>query len=919
MTKSFVIILFCVLSWLIPGSNFNPVEAATVFSLEDARQNLTSYLENEGEVPTFIEGVMSVPVERGRETIAALSFFELNRLLYKMNSPVEELRPLYTRLDRLGMTHLRFRQYFQGVRVWGADLTVHFDDKNVLKTVTGTYLPYLKINTIPDLGEADAVAIAAKNLNCEPSELNLKESELVVFPWEGNNYLCRRLILAVSDSYARWEYFIDAHDGRVVYFYSRLLSANEIGSGIGTMGLLRSIIETNYNGVAYEMIDSTRQADNDVHGYGGAMPDGNAIITYRADSWLPGEMAADGDNYWDSLYQGAAVDAHVYAGLMYDWWLREFDRNSYDDLGTSLLNVVDFTSAGENIAFWDGERIVIGIPSTARRSLAACPEVIAHEWAHAITSYTSQLNYFKESGALNESFSDIMGASFEWAHDSLDTPDWTLGENSFLNDSASRHMADPHRYLDPDYFGIEDPYWRETESCTPSALNDYCGVHTNNGVGNKWFQLLSDGGTHYDVTVTGIGVANAVKIAYRANVFYWTAGADFKIAALGTVSAANDLDHGGEWAAQVENAWQAVGVTLPQPQLYFGYPDGVPDLLGRNLPDTFDIAVTGLFGGTPTPGSGWIHYAINDEPYDSLPLAEIGAGLFRANLPAIECDSVVKFYITIGESETGMTFTSDPLKPFLACPATESVIIFQDNFENDMGWSVDAGALRGNWVRGLLYGGGYRTDPVTDFDGSGRCYLTGVGGGDADVDNGTTSLISPAFDATSGDCEISYARWYANCYSHAPYSDIMQVYLSGDGGDSWFPVEEIGPVNQASGGWLVNRFYVSDFLSPTDNMKIRFDVSDLNDGSVVEAALDDFSVRTFKCRRYVCGDVNNNGSEPDISDITALITYLYLGGSAPEYPEAANVNGSPDGSVDITDITYLIRFIYMGGAPLMCN
>ena len=918
MNKDVVIFTLCLSTCFFHLLAPTSLRAETVVQISNDGQKLTSYLENDEEIPTFVEGELSLPAARDRETVTALAFFDLNRDRYKMVSPAEELQPYRIDRDRLGMTHIRFRQFHESVRVWGADMSVHFDENNVLTTVTGTYIPGLNINTVPDLDSDRAVEIAVRDISPAASQPSLKESELVVFPWEGDTYLCWRLILARTAPYDRREYFIDAHDGRVVYSYSRLISVNDVGSGIGSMGLLRNTIETNYSGTLYEMIDSTRQADNDVRGYGGAMPDGSVIKTYIAGAGLPGQVAADGDNYWDSLHQAAAVDAQVYSGLMYDWWLREFGRNSYDNNGSSLINIVDFTGAGENIAFWDGERVVFGVPSAERRSLVACPEVMAHEWAHAVTEYTSELVYFKEPGALNESFSDMMGSAFEWAHDSLDTPDWALGENSFIADSASRHMTDPHLYQDPDYFGLDDPYWRVTEGCHPSALNDYCGIHSNSGVGNKWFQLLSDGGIHHDVTVTGIGVANAAKVAYRANAFYWTASTDFKNAALGTVSAANDLDPGGQWAAQAQNAWLAVGVTLPQPQLYFSYPDGIPGIMPRNEPDSFDIAVTGLYGGTLVPGSGQLHLSLNDEPYQSRPLTEIQTGYFRAYLPPLECDSVLELYLSFQESASGEIFTTDTLEPFTIYPTSETRAIFEDDFEMDRGWTVSGDADNGAWVRGLPYGGGYRTDPVKDFDGSGRCYLTGVGGGDNDVDNGTTVLTSPVFDA-SGGAEIAYARWYANCYSHAPYSDVMRVYLSNDGGGAWTQVEEIGPVNQASGGWVSHRFAVSDYLTPTDDMQLRFEVSDLGDGSVVEAAVDAVEIRYHRCRRYICGDVDNSGGEPDIADISAVISFLYLGGSTPVFPAAANVNGSLDGTVDITDVTYLIRFLYMSGPQLVCE
>ena len=100
-------------------------------------------------------------------------------------------------------------------------------------------------------------------------------------------------------------------------------------------------------------------------------------------------------------------------------------------------------------------------------------------------------------------------------------------------------MENPHEFGDPDYYGTSDPYWVDVVGCSPSWLNDYCGVHTNSGVGNKWFSLLSDGGTHHAQTVVGVGVGAAMRVAYRANAFYWTSNTDYHNAALGTISAAD--------------------------------------------------------------------------------------------------------------------------------------------------------------------------------------------------------------------------------------------------------------------------------------------------------------------------------------------------------------------------------------------
>jgi hypothetical protein len=126
------------------------------------------------------------------------------------------------------------------------------------------------------------------------------------------------------------------------------------------------------------------------------------------------------------------------------------------------------------------------------------------------------------------------------------------------------------------------------------------------------------------------------------------------------------------------------------------------------------------------------------------------------------------------------------------------------------------------------------------------CYVTDDGV-NADIDGGTTYLDSPLFDLSSGDATISYARWYSNDWGDAPHTDIMNVYISSNSGTTWTLVETIGPVEDASGGWIEHSFAASEFVSLSSQMKLRFEASDLGDGSVVEAGLDAVQISQYVC------------------------------------------------------------------------
>ena len=213
----------------------------------------------------------------------------------------------------------------------------------------------------------------------------------------------------------------------------------------------------------------------------------------------------------------ADVDsAYLFGGAVYDNYLAFGGIDLTDMIGRdigggtkALAQTVRLCFSGGNPcpfpnAFWNGIQMYYG------EGFAAADDVVGHEMTHGVTERTSGLFYWGQSGAMNESISDIMGEIIDHRFFTAgDTPtNWALGED--LPIGAVRNMADPTVLNDPDRTG--SPLYVREPCC---SYLDEDGVHTNSGVGNKTFYLISQGGTFNGQTITGIdtGDPNLTKSA----------------------------------------------------------------------------------------------------------------------------------------------------------------------------------------------------------------------------------------------------------------------------------------------------------------------------------------------------------------------------------------------------------------------
>ena len=277
------------------------------------------------------------------------------------------------------------------------------------------------------------------------------------------------------------------------------------------------------------------------------------------------------------------LDAHWGMEKTIDFYKEKFNRNCYDNQGSIVYQLVNQPSTYIGLlggmyanACAIGEQkpaiMIYGmgeISSNSKRMLQSTRpfvslDIMAHEYSHLVTENNGNggLQYSGESGALNESFSDIMGISvLKYA---TDYTGWLLGSDIMMYLSNIRSMDNPNNGEDglkpqPDTYG--GLYWVK-----PDSLIDNGGVHTNSGVQNHWFYLLTEGGSgtndiNNTFNVTGIGINKAVQIVYRNLIYYLTPEATHEDARNGSIQASIDMYGTDSQEHQsVMNAWYAVGV-----------------------------------------------------------------------------------------------------------------------------------------------------------------------------------------------------------------------------------------------------------------------------------------------------------------------------------------------------------------------
>lgn len=515
-----------------------------------------------------------------------------------------DLKLLSTTSDsKTNLSDEKYQQYYKDIIVEFGNYNLHYKGGKIT-SMNGEVFQTEHVNTVASVSSSQAFQKAMSHVSANKymwdpeyahGDYKKPTGQLVILPIQqsDNSYqlvLAYKFDIFAAEPISRAYIYVDAVKGNVIFSDAIMKHSDQINKPVMTAKTLstekdndlKKTISKLVPGNAATRYSGTKTIETTLSGSNYILHDttrGGGVRTYNLKKGTNFNNAVDftdADNNWtaaefdNSTYDNAGLDAHWGVEKTYDYFKNTHNRNSYDNKGSILMSYVHY---GNNInnAYWSGTYMLYGDGtnnSTGFKPLTAF-DVTAHELGHGVCSATANLTYSRESGALNEGFSDIWGAVVEREY-APEKQAYLIGEEiTNYSPMYLRSMSNPKSAGQPDtYRGTN---WRAAtvaEGCaTPNSnTNDNCGVHYNSGVLNHWFYILAEGKTGTNdiastYNVTGIGMTKAAKITYRVETVYLTASSDYLNTRNYAILAAVDLYGANSLEAiAVQDAFYAVGV-----------------------------------------------------------------------------------------------------------------------------------------------------------------------------------------------------------------------------------------------------------------------------------------------------------------------------------------------------------------------
>lgn len=402
-----------------------------------------------------------------------------------------------------GNLTVKFCQHYRKTPIYGSLVTVELDKKNELVAINSALSEPVNIDPVASVSPAEVLKQVRERAGYVAQHLDATPRLYYYFDRAAQRwrlvYITRDVVkLARTESAGNagnaadagdaatkifaqsrrmphvFDYVVDAHTGEMVTELPRSQSAQSVQAkpvqAHDGLGQLRTI-KCSQNSAGTYLYDPELNLHTHDFRYG------NVSISV---SKLPGEYVVNPPD-WDA----AAVSAHANAAEVVAFMKEVLKRNGVDNLGgpiRSSINCVEaaHTKVWDN-AMWYKNQMMYGQSQLGDefRSWAVAKDIVAHEITHGLTDYTARLEYLGESGALNESYSDIFGVLIS----NFDKPNvanwnWLIGEDLTSDGTPLRDMKNPTRFDQPAHM---DDYIKFPNT----EAGDWGGVHTNSGIHNK--------------------------------------------------------------------------------------------------------------------------------------------------------------------------------------------------------------------------------------------------------------------------------------------------------------------------------------------------------------------------------------------------------------------------------------------------
>ena len=536
-----------------------PTDNQTYMNLLTKKNGLQFTLDENG-MPSMIVGIPSniLTIKKGSARNARMSalassaynYLEAVKPYLKLANPDAELNISDSQEDEIQTSHLRMKQMYKGVPVYGGEMILHKKDNEEISLLNGHFYPTPQIENVkPSLSEDKISKLAISDLSKSSIVKVMTATEMKMLKYEkpktelliyhqNEKADGERLAYHVTvrpNFLERWVYIMDANSGEILDKYNYTCTLDGVATANATdLNGLSKTINTYQSGSSYVLIDASRKMFR-----GGAVKadDPQGVIwtidatNSKVNEDLTIRQVSSNNNSWSNT---TAVSAHHNAGLAYKYYEDKHIRKSLNGEGgtiISIINITDENGKGFDNAFWNGEYMGYGNGGTYFKPLAGGLDVAGHEMTHGVIEKTANLEYRGQSGAINESLADCFGALVE---NKTGVNLWRLGEDvmkgNFYPTGCLRDLSSPNnggRSLN------DNGYQPGTMNQYYSGSEDNYGVHINSGIPNNAFYRFA--------SASGMTLIKAEKVYYRALAFYLTRTSKFLDLRRAVIQSATDL------------------------------------------------------------------------------------------------------------------------------------------------------------------------------------------------------------------------------------------------------------------------------------------------------------------------------------------------------------------------------------------